>query len=72
MNDIEEHDRAVTVGIAIPLSVLKRLDKTRGTIPRSRLIVDLVKLYVGSGESQLLDEFERLRNKLEEVPLESG
>ena len=51
-------NRCVTVGVAIPLNILRRLDHLRGATPRSRLIVNLVRLHVEDAESRLHPEGE--------------
>lgn len=48
---IKNKERSVSVGVAIPLDVLEKLDETRGVSSRSRLIVNIVESYLNEIEA---------------------
>jgi metal-responsive CopG/Arc/MetJ family transcriptional regulator len=41
-------DKTVKLGITLPKSIIQRIDKKRGDIPRSRYILRAIENYIGS------------------------
>ncbi|MGC2425986.1 MAG: hypothetical protein WA421_03045 [Nitrososphaeraceae archaeon] len=52
-------DKTVKLGITLPKSIIQRIDKKRGDIPRSRYILRAIENYIGSSSSRDTDN----RNK---------
>ena len=44
-------DKTVKLGITLPKSIIQRIDKKRGDIPRSRYILRSIESYLGSSSS---------------------
>jgi hypothetical protein len=44
-------DKTVKLGITLPKSIIQRIDKKRGDIPRSRYILRSIESYLGGGSS---------------------
>ena len=44
-------DKTVKLGITLPKSIIQRIDKKRGDIPRSRYILRVIENYIGSSSS---------------------
>ena len=45
-------DKTVKLGITLPKSIIQRIDKKRGDIPRSRYILRAIENYIGSSSSR--------------------
>jgi metal-responsive CopG/Arc/MetJ family transcriptional regulator len=45
-------DKTVKLGITLPKSIIQRIDKKRGDIPRSRYILRSIESYLGSSSSR--------------------
>jgi metal-responsive CopG/Arc/MetJ family transcriptional regulator len=44
-------DKTVKLGITLPKSIIQRIDKKRGDVPRSRYILRAIENYIGSSSS---------------------
>lgn len=44
-------DKTVKLGITLPKSIILKIDKKRGDIPRSRYILRSIEKYLSSGSS---------------------
>lgn len=45
-------DKTVKLGITLPKSIIQRIDKKRGDIPRSRYILRSIESYLGSSSKE--------------------
>lgn len=45
-------DKTVKLGITLPKSIIQRIDKKRGDIPRSRYILRSIEIYLSSSSSK--------------------
>jgi metal-responsive CopG/Arc/MetJ family transcriptional regulator len=45
-------DKTVKLGITLPKSIIQRIDKKRGDIPRSRYILRSIERYLGSSNKE--------------------
>jgi hypothetical protein len=48
-------DKTVKLGITLPKSIILKIDKKRGDIPRSRYILRSIENYLSSGSSSSKD-----------------
>jgi metal-responsive CopG/Arc/MetJ family transcriptional regulator len=48
-------DKTVKLGITLPKSIIQRIDKKRGDIPRSRYILRSIENYLSSSSSSSKD-----------------
>jgi hypothetical protein len=48
-------DKTVKLGITLPKSIILKIDKKRGDIPRSRYILRSIEKYLSSGSSSSKD-----------------
>jgi metal-responsive CopG/Arc/MetJ family transcriptional regulator len=52
-------DKTVKLGITLPKSIIQRIDKKRGDIPRSRYILRSIENYLSSSSSSSKDTDKR-------------
>jgi len=52
-------DKTVKLGITLPKSIIQRIDKKRGDIPRSRYILRSIENYLSSSSSSNKDTYNR-------------
>jgi metal-responsive CopG/Arc/MetJ family transcriptional regulator len=52
-------DKTVKLGITLPKSIIQRIDKKRGDIPRSRYILRSIENYLSSSSSGSKDTDKR-------------
>jgi metal-responsive CopG/Arc/MetJ family transcriptional regulator len=48
-------DKTVKLGITLPKSIIQKIDKKRGDIPRSRYILRSIENYLSSSSSSIKD-----------------
>jgi metal-responsive CopG/Arc/MetJ family transcriptional regulator len=56
-------DKTVKLGITLPKSIIQRIDKKRGDIPRSRYILRSIESYLGSSSSKETDNRSKAAKK---------
>jgi metal-responsive CopG/Arc/MetJ family transcriptional regulator len=56
-------DKTVKLGITLPKSIIQRIDKKRGDIPRSRYILRSIESYLGSSSKKETDNRSKAAKK---------
>ena len=56
-------DKTVKLGITLPKSIIQRIDKKRGDIPRSRYILRSIESYLGSSSKKEIDNRSKAAKK---------